>query len=75
MDDEPWHARRLRELEAATPPKRKKQEPFVKVPLWWADGGDSHEKSARRHRAASHSLEDETDDIPATERAIGQARG
>jgi|RhiMethySRZTD1v2_1073278.scaffolds.fasta_scaffold2866341_2 hypothetical protein len=35
MDDESWHARRLRELEAAAPVKRKKVEPFVKVPLWW----------------------------------------
>jgi hypothetical protein len=36
MDDEPWHVRRLRELEAAAPAKRKKQEPFAKVPLSWA---------------------------------------
>jgi hypothetical protein len=34
--DEPWHARRLRELEAAAPKKRKKPEEFAKVPLWWA---------------------------------------
>lgn len=37
MDDsEPWYERRLRELEAAAAPKRKKQEPFAKVPLMWA---------------------------------------
>jgi hypothetical protein len=35
MQDEPWHVKRLRELEAAAPAKRKKVEPFVKVPLWW----------------------------------------
>jgi DNA-binding transcriptional ArsR family regulator len=35
MDDEPWHIRRRRELEAAAPAKRKKVEPFVKVPLSW----------------------------------------
>jgi hypothetical protein len=33
MDDEPWHIRRRRELEAAAPVKRKKAEPFVRVPL------------------------------------------
>src|SRR5262249_36902637 len=35
MQDEHWSVRRLRELEAAAPIKRKKAEPFVKVPLWW----------------------------------------
>jgi hypothetical protein len=35
MDEEPWHVRRKRELEAAAPTKCKKAEPFVKVPLWW----------------------------------------
>jgi hypothetical protein len=35
MDDEPWHVKRRRELEAAAPSKRKKVEPFVKVPLRW----------------------------------------
>jgi DNA-binding FadR family transcriptional regulator len=35
MQDEPWHVKRLRELEAAAPAKRKKVEPFVQVPLWW----------------------------------------
>jgi hypothetical protein len=35
MDD--WAKRRLAELHAAAPVKRKKTEPpFVKVPLWWA---------------------------------------
>ena len=38
MDDEPWHVKRRRELEAATPVKRKRTtEPFVKLPLWWAE--------------------------------------
>ena len=38
MDD--WTARRSRELEAAAPVKRKKKvEPFVKVPLWWIEAG------------------------------------
>lgn len=31
-----WTKRRLAELHAAAPVKRKKAEPFVKVPLWWA---------------------------------------
>jgi hypothetical protein len=36
MDDEPWHTLRRRELEAMAPAKRKRKvEPFVKVPLWW----------------------------------------
>lgn len=35
MADEPWHVRRIRELEARAPKKRKTVEPFVKVPLWW----------------------------------------
>jgi DNA-binding transcriptional ArsR family regulator len=35
MDEEPWQVQRLRELEAAAPKRRKKAEPFVKVPLWW----------------------------------------
>jgi hypothetical protein len=35
MDNEPWHVKRRRELEAAAPVKRKKVEPFVKVPMWW----------------------------------------
>jgi hypothetical protein len=34
MDD--WAKQRLAELHAAAPTKRKKTEPFVKVPLWWA---------------------------------------
>ena len=34
MQDEPRCVKRLRELEAAAP-KRKKIEHFVKVPLWW----------------------------------------
>jgi hypothetical protein len=36
VDDELWHIRRRRELEAAAPVKQKRKvEPFVKVPLWW----------------------------------------
>jgi hypothetical protein len=35
MEDEPWWLKRRRKLEASAPVKRKKQEPFVKVPLWW----------------------------------------
>jgi ribosomal protein S19E (S16A) len=31
-----WAKQRLAELHAAAPVKRKKQEQFVKVPLWWA---------------------------------------
>jgi hypothetical protein len=34
--EDDWAKRRLVELQAATPAKRKKTEPFVKVPLWWA---------------------------------------
>jgi hypothetical protein len=38
MQDEPWHVKRLRELEAAAPQKRKKKvERFVQVPLWWIE--------------------------------------
>src|SRR5437660_12774508 len=29
--------KRLQELKAAAPVKRKKADPFVKVPLWWAE--------------------------------------
>jgi hypothetical protein len=36
MDEEPWHVRRLRELEAAAPVKHKKVKPFVKLPVDWA---------------------------------------
>jgi hypothetical protein len=37
MDTEPWHVQRKRELEAAASVRRKRKiEPFVKVPLWWA---------------------------------------
>jgi hypothetical protein len=32
-----WAKKRLAELEAAAPVKRKKAEAFVKVPLWWAE--------------------------------------
>ena len=37
MQDEPWHVKRLRELEAAAPKRKKKVEVFVKVPLWWIE--------------------------------------
>src|SRR5262245_1878201 len=33
---DPWAKRRRKELRAAAPVKRKKADPFVKVPLWWA---------------------------------------
>jgi hypothetical protein len=37
MDDAAW-ATRMQELEAKAPVKRKKAaDPFVKVPLWWAE--------------------------------------
>src|SRR5262245_35811817 len=32
-----YAARRKAELEAAAPVKRKKVEPFVKVPIWWIE--------------------------------------
>jgi hypothetical protein len=46
MDDTPWHVKRRRELEAAAPVKRKKKvEPFVKVPLWWIAAAARHARS------------------------------
>jgi hypothetical protein len=45
MQDEPWHVRRRRELEAAAPVKRKRVEPFVKVPLWWIAAAAKHTRS------------------------------
>jgi hypothetical protein len=47
MQDEPWHVKRLRELEAAAPVKRKKVEPFVKVPLWWIAAAAKAARSPR----------------------------
>jgi hypothetical protein len=32
-----WAKKRIRELRAAAPAQRKRAEPFVKVPLWWAE--------------------------------------
>jgi hypothetical protein len=32
-----WARKRIQELKAAAPVKRKKAEPFVRVPLWWAE--------------------------------------
>jgi hypothetical protein len=32
-----WAKKRIQELKAAAPVKRKKAEPFVKVPLWWIE--------------------------------------
>jgi hypothetical protein len=43
MDD--WSARRLRELEARAPVKRKKAAPFVKTPLWWIEATAKAAKS------------------------------
>jgi hypothetical protein len=39
MQDEPWHVKRLRELEAAAlkRKRKKKVERFVQVPLWWIE--------------------------------------
>jgi len=38
MQNEPWHVKRLRELEAAAPVKRKKWEQrFIAVPRVWAN--------------------------------------
>ena len=48
MDDEPWHVKRLRELQAAAPVKRKTVEPYVKVPLWWIEEPPS--SRSRRQR-------------------------
>jgi len=45
VDDEPWHVKRRRELEAAAPVKRKKAEPFVIVPLWWIEAAAKHTHS------------------------------
>jgi hypothetical protein len=35
MDD--WASKRIAELEAAAPVKRKKTDAYVQVPLWWAE--------------------------------------
>src|SRR5262249_58922291 len=48
MQDEPWYAQRRRELEAAAPVKRKRIEPFVKVPLWWITAAT---KATNNHKA------------------------
>lgn len=46
MDD--WAAKRLAELEAAAPKKRKKKaEPFVKVPLWFVAAAASATKTRK----------------------------
>jgi hypothetical protein len=45
MQDEPWHVKRLRELKAAAPVKRKKVEPFVRAPLWWIRAAAKHTRS------------------------------
>jgi hypothetical protein len=45
VQEELWHTRRRRELEAAAPVKRKKAEPFVKVPLWWAEAASKAARS------------------------------
>jgi hypothetical protein len=45
MEPEPWHVRRRRELEAAAPAKRKKAEPFVKVPMWWIEAASKATRS------------------------------
>ena len=40
-----WAKRRKAELKAAAPIKRKKPEPFVKVPLWWAEAASKATRS------------------------------
>jgi hypothetical protein len=46
MQDQPWHVLRRRELAAAAPVKRKKKvEPFVRVPLWWIRAAAQHSRS------------------------------
>jgi hypothetical protein len=45
MDDEPWHIKRRRELEVAAPAKRRKVEPFVRMPLWWASAAGKATRS------------------------------
>ena len=73
MDDsEPWYERRLRELEAATPVKRKKPEPFVQVPLWWAKQmtAATHTKRALVGIVLLHTAwKTKRTDFPAAERA------
>lgn len=32
-----WPKKRIQELQAAAPVKGKKADPFVKMPLWWAE--------------------------------------
>ena len=48
MQNEPWYVQRRRELEAAAPVKRKRVEPFVKVPLWWITAAT---KATNNHKA------------------------
>jgi hypothetical protein len=46
MDDEHWSVKRRRELEAMAPVKRKRKvEPFVKVPLWWIAAAAKHTRT------------------------------
>ena len=77
MDDEPWHARRLRELEAAAPAKRKRTvEPFVKVPLWWtaaAHQGDPNTGCTGLRRAPARVLEGQEPDLSVAERSTEEA--
>ena len=49
MQDEPWHVKRLRELEAAAPVKRKTKkwnQRFVAVPMIWAKQLETCESAA-----------------------------
>ena len=51
MDDD-WAERRLRELRAAAPVKRKrKRDAFVKVPLWWIEQAACATRSPRMFAA------------------------
>jgi hypothetical protein len=76
MQDEPWHVKRLRELEAAAPVKRKKVEPFRKgsvVVDCARDQGHQYRQSAGVYRAASRRLEGQAPNISAAQRSTGQA--
>ncbi len=42
-----WAEKRMQKLKAAAPVKRKKAEPFVKVPLWWAEAAAKATKTTK----------------------------
>ena len=62
MDERAVARQALARARGAGAKERKQAEPFAKVPLWWAKqmtAATKTKKSARRHRAASHGLEDQ----------------